>query len=588
MRRWRRDSGEAITAAVIVVALVIAPLLLNNAAWFNNLMLVAIYVPAVVGLNILRCEAGQYNFGQGALFGLGAYATALTIHNWNIPYFAAAAIGVAASLTGGFVMSLPSLRVQGFYLGFVTLAAAMVFPDLLFGFDSFTHATSGLVTPLPSIGSGLDPRFSPLVWLVLIAGVGSIIVHYLIRKSRFGRDMRLVATSEAAAHTLGVRPARTRMLAFVIAAGLAGVAGALYVPYLSYVSPGAFPIDLSILFYFAVVVGGEGTIVGPILGVALLQVVPNNLLSSLLQYALIVYGVIAFGVMFVLPEGMVPGLKELWQRSVRRSRVDTSQRMTVTQLLPDIQRTVRAEAAGPVAPVSDGPEMVLSIEGVSRSFGGVRALVDVSLDVRKGTIHALVGPNGCGKSTLLNIISGLISADRGTIEVDGRSTLASHGAATRLVGRTFQVPQLVPDLSLWENLSFRMTEAAPEGTVDFAMARHRLELDAVRADSLPHAQRRMLEVLRSLTGGSVLLLLDEPAAGLSVRERTVFAEMLRALVDTLGVSVLLVEHDLALVWQVADRITIMRSGHVVLSGAPDTIRRGAELDELMGFTRATS
>jgi branched-chain amino acid transport system permease protein len=579
----RRDAPESSLAMLLVVLLVLGPLVAGSTAWFNDLLLVAIYVPAVVGLNILRCEAGQYNFGQGAVFGLSAYATALTLIDMKATYFVAAVIGIAVALLGGFLLALPSLRVQGFYLGFVTLTAAIVFPDLLYGFDSFTHATSGLITPLPAIGSGIDRAFTPLVWLVLAAGIGSILLHYGVRKTSFGRSMRLVATSESASRSLGVRPSTVRISAFVIAAGLAGVSGALYVPYLSYVSPGAFPIDTSILFYFAVVVGGEGTIIGPLLGVLLLQAVPNNLLSGLLQYALIVYGVIAFGVMFLLPEGIVPGVIEFTRLVFRRGRKPRRNAPDITAALPRIGAQVSGAQARPDEPER---EPVLEVRGVSRSFGGVRALQGVDLTVRPGTIHALVGPNGCGKSTLLNVVSGLIQPDSGSVVVNDGTLSRPSALATSAIGRTFQVPQLVGDLSPWDNVRFRLRERAPAGTVDAALAASRAQLDQGRADALSHAQRRMLEVLRALAGDTSLLLLDEPAAGLSARERTVFAGLLRTLVGSLGVTVLLVEHDLALVWEVADEITVMRAGQVVVSGPPDEIRRGRELDVLMGFADA--
>jgi ABC-type branched-subunit amino acid transport system ATPase component len=312
--------------------------------------------------------------------------------------------------------------------------------------------------------------------------------HAWLRRRRLGRALRVAAASAEAALTLGLSPGRLRFIAFTAVAAGTGVAGALYVPVLGFVSPYAFRVDLSIFFFFSVIIGGQGRLLGPVVGTWILYLVPNVLLVDLALYRL----------------------------------------------------------------------------------------------------HGLVGPNGSGKTTLLNAISGLIRLDKGSITINGARTtgLPPHAIARLGVGRTFQTPRVFEDMSIWDNIRIGADAAEPGGAswVLSALEQQRPDWEAQRPDLVPHAQRRLLEVLRVTASQPGLLLLDEPAAGLSPEERRNFVALLRVLRDRLGMTIVLIEHDLKLVWQIADRITVLDAGRIVAEGAPQDIMHNPKVRSL--FTGA--
>jgi branched-chain amino acid transport system permease protein len=332
------------------------------------------------------------------------------------------------------------------------------------------------------------------------------------------------------------------------------------------VSAGAFPLSLSVLLYFAVVVGGPGTLVGPIVGVYLLSIVPDEFLANFVQYRLIIYGLIAFIAMYIFPDGIIGSARERVRGRFAKRRPHVS----IDSLLAERMAEVERDAIQAGGAVGAGP-VVLSVQNVDRSFGHVRALNGVSIEVRSGEVHGLVGANGSGKTTLLNALSGLVRLDRGLVTVDGEdiTNLSAHGRYGKGIGRTFQTPRVFDDMSLWENLTLAKSSEKSELLKSLESSRDYLE--GWRADTLPHAQRRMLELVRVVGSDPRIILLDEPAAGLLSTEREKLGALLRQLAAR-GTAVVLVEHDLSLVWQIADVVTVMDQGKVVASGPPQELR----------------
>jgi branched-chain amino acid transport system permease protein len=465
-------------------------------------------------------------------------------------------------------MGLPSLRVQGFYLGFVTFAVAVVFPEVLIAFNNQTKAITGLTTTRIAIPTPIVGNFDWLSIAILVSTLVALVLHAVLRSSGLGRRMRVAGESPEMAATLGIRTGHMRILGFVFAGIGTGVAGVLYVPLLGFVSVGAFPLSLSVLLYFAVVVGGPGTLVGPIIGVYLLSVVPNEVLANFVQYRFIIYGVIAFVAMYIFPDGIIGSVRERIRGRFAKRRPSVS----IDSLLAERMAEVEADAAGAGAAGGlDAGRVVLSMQGVERRFGQVLALNGVSIDVRAGQVHGLVGANGSGKTTLLNALSGLVRLDRGLVTVDGEdiTNLSARGRYGKGIGRTFQTPRVFDDMSLWENLTLAKSSEKSELLRSLESSRDYLE--GWRADTLPHAQRRMLELVRVVGSEPRIILLDEPAAGLLAMEREKLGSLLRQLAAR-GTAVVLVEHDLSLVWQIADVVTVMDQGQVVASGPPEELR----------------
>ncbi|MCZ4497552.1 MAG: transporter [Marmoricola sp.] len=577
LSRWVRPEllRELFVGILIVVLAVAVPVVTGDLFWQQTMLLACIYVIAAAGLDILRSQAGQMSFGQGAVVGVAAYATALASTAWELPAPLPILIGLAAGMVFGLILALPSLRVQGYYLGFVTMAGALALPQILFLFKDQTRAMTG-VNVLPSAIH--ETVIGTLDWLtiaVIVATIASITLIAVVQSSRWGRQMLLAGESPEAASTLGLSAGRLRLQAFALASATASVAGVLYVAVIQYVAPGSFTLALSIMLYFVVIIGGPGTVIGPIAGVVVLYLFPDHALASLIDYRLLIYGVIAFAVMFLVPDGIAGGLRRLVKRLGSNRR--PTNRGTIS-LQPILGAAPSGERAAPSA--DDSP--LLIVDSVSRHFGSVRALDEASLEVQRGTLHAIVGPNGSGKTTLLNAISGLVTIDRGSITFDGHdvSGQSATARARRGMARTFQKPRVLSQLSVWENIDTGSHAHQPIPWIEGALAGLQKDWEKVDGGSLPHGQRRFLEVLRALRQGPSLIALDEPAAGLSHAERVEFGRLLRDVVQITGISVLMVEHDLELVWGSADVISVVDSGRVIATGTPAELRNSPTIAHL--------
>jgi branched-chain amino acid transport system permease protein len=399
----------------------------------------------------------------------------------------------------------------------------------------------------------------------MIAAVccGSLALHMWIRRTAYGRALRVAAISPEAAQALGISPGRMRFTAFMITSAGTGVAAALFCPVVQFAGPTAFDLDLSMLFFFAIIVGGRGHLLGPIFGMALLFLVPNVFLANLVTYRLMIYGAIVLAVMLVMPNGIVGSFDD-WRRRKRR-HVDPLD-LQVMQAMGDGATNFAAIGSGPPA---------IEVTNGGKRFGDVIALNDVDFTVCRGEIHGLIGANGSGKTSLLNVLSGFSQLDSGDFTIGGvhAKGYSPHRMAGLGLGRTFQTPRVFPALTTWENLQVGLdARPATMPPVPEALLRQlSASLSGHEVDLVPHGQRRLLEVLRVSLQGAEILLLDEPAAGLSARERAEFATLLQHLRDNHGKTVVLVEHDLDLVMGVADRITVLEAGSVIASGMPPEI-----------------
>ena len=546
------------------------PALTGNPYWSHTFHLVNLYIAVAVLQNVLLADAGQVSFGQGAVFGAAAYSVGIASSLHGAAFPVAAAFGLLAALALGSLYALPALRVQGYYLGFVTLSVAMVFPELLVSFNDYTNGINGITRAVPALNVPLVWGLTPLSLLVIALTSGTLAAHAALRRTRMGRRMRVAAVSPEAALALGFSPGHVRSAAFVIAAVGTGLAGVLYVPVVGFLSPSAFHVELSIFFFFSVIVGGRGRLLGPILGVWILHLVPNVLMVDLVNYRLIGYGVVALMIMLLFPDGLVGSIENRLRRRLQQpGSADVG-----VQWIMAVTGTGRAKVAP--AGTLPGATPVVAVDAARKAYDQVIALDDVTLAVMRGTIHGLVGPNGSGKTTLLNVISGLARVDQGRVRILGHDTtrLPAWRTARLGVGRTFQTPRVFDDLSIWENLQIGADFGRDRRRADWLFAALRdveQRWRAQRPDFLPHAQRRLLEVLRVIAMDCDVLLLDEPAAGLSPEERRDFATLLSHLRDVLGKTIILVEHDLDLVWRVADRITVLEAGAIIAEGAPERI-----------------
>ncbi|GAB3628984.1 High-affinity branched-chain amino acid transport ATP-binding protein LivF [Pandoraea terrae] len=565
--RWTADAAQLALGCMLVAASVLVPDWLGNAYWTHSFRMVNLLIAAAVFQNLLLHDGGQTSFGQGAIFGVAGYVTAIAVGMHGQSYALGASLGVGAAIMAGLLYALPALRVQGYYLGFVTMSAATVFPELLVAFDRQTNGVTGITLSLDAWQARSVFGVSPLSLALAVLACGAMMLHVLIRRTAFGRRLRVAAVSPEAAQSLGISPGVMRCIAFVIVAAGTGAAGVLYPPVVGFVSPTAFNAELSILLFFAVIVGGRGQILGPVVGVWLLYLLPNALLADLLQYRLLAYGLVALIVMLAFPDGVVGTLGK-WRRrrAAAGGPLDLHFRGLMSVLAPTVGQ--HGEPARHAA---------IEVRGARKTFGSVIAIDDADLTVKRGEIHGLVGANGSGKTSLLNVLSGFSRLDAGSVRLGGAevSHLSPTRVARRGLGRTFQKPRIFSTMSLWENVEIGL-DANPRRhrasrRFGAALATLAASMDGQSVDLVPHGQRRLVEVMRVLLKGADILLLDEPAAGLSPSEREDFKVLLQRLRDELGMTIVIVEHDLELVWGIADRISVLEAGKVMAQGTPAEI-----------------
>jgi branched-chain amino acid transport system ATP-binding protein/branched-chain amino acid transport system permease protein len=576
--------AEAITLALVIGAMAAMPLVVGGTYYTYLGIIVFIYGIVAIGLNILSGYAGQFSLGHAALMAMGAYTTALLTKTLAaFPFFAQTGLhiwlgivcGTIIAALFGIVLAIPALRVRGPYLAMVTIAFGWVVWKILQEWVSVTGGDLGISSiPKPQIGA-LRLGTPQFYYVVLALFLAALATQYRLINSHFGMQVRAIKHSEIAVASVGIDVYRLKVVVFAISAAFAGFGGTLFAHQQNYINPDSFQFFSSVFFLLAVLFGGAGTMLGPVIGAAVLTLLPE-MLHDFDKYRLIVYGCLILLTLYFLPRGVM-GL------AARTARFEESRRDQAT----------RSIEALTTLPRTSGAE--LQIEGLSRSFGGLVALSDVSFRIAGGSIHALIGPNGAGKTTLINIVSGVYRADAGRVIVDGlEAKIGSiHAAARQGIVRTFQTLKMFGDMTVIEHVLIGMARHARVNLWDATVRSRRYReqtdrqlrearnllsligishLEQVPATDLAYGHRRLVEIARALAVHPRILLLDEPAAGLVAEEIRALATVIRKLKDV-GMTLVLVEHHMELVLSVSDRITVLDHGAVIADGIPSDIRR---------------
>ena len=543
---------------------------------------VALLAVVGIGLNVLIGLSGQMSFGHVAFYAIGAYTVAILTSQQILSFWLAwpLAIGINAILGG--LLALPALRVKGPYLAMITIAFAFVVEHAIIEAPGLTGGHNGIMLiPAPSLGPWLQGEQAVAILALLTVAVSLAMFAWLSRGT-WGAAMRAVRDSEIAAESVGINPLVTKVVAFAVSAALAGAAGALYAPLSTFVTPSTFSFIQSILFVLVVLLGGVGTVAGPLVGALVVGLLPE-VLSGLEDMRLLFFGALLLVVLWVAPGGVVGLAQSLWtalrQRFAKPANAPAAAPATAA---PDVSATALARY------LPQRPRVPLAAERLVMQFGGVRAVDQLSFSTRAGAVTSLIGPNGAGKSTVLNMLSGFYRPTEGRFNL-GAEPLAGRSALhiARLgVARTYQTSQLFGSLSVADNVILAMARGrlgpllGADRLRGIAQREHAQALlhwcgfrgdPATLAADLPHVDRRLVEIARALAMDPEAVLLDEPAAGLSREDKTALANVLRRIADA-GIGVLVVEHDMTLVMGISDHVVVLESGRHLAEGSPGEVQ----------------
>jgi branched-chain amino acid transport system ATP-binding protein/branched-chain amino acid transport system permease protein len=540
-----------------------------------------VYWVLVSGLNLVVGFAGQIAIGWVALLTLGAYTTSVLAAGNVTPEFPPYLALTIAAVVGamfGLIIGLPALRLRTFYFAITTLGFATIVTQVALAWQSVTGGGVGVPGPIFP-----EPFSSQWGFYYFCFGLAAICTWMTgnLAASRFGRALTAIRDAEVAAEASGISKPALLVPVFLFSGAVAAVSGGLFASLQSYITPDAFTLDLSVLFFIAILIGGRGSILGPVLGTILLTVLPE-LAAPLVAWSTFLYAFLLLVIVLAIPGGIAELLDFKNRRPLASGRAIIPRPDLLKQLL-DVPRDAGA----------------LTLEQVALSFGGVKAIDGLDLEIRAGQIHGLIGPNGSGKTTILNVISGYYVQQHGTVSLNGAAlpVLARHRRAHMRIARTFQTPRIVGSASVLENVMiggtidgestfvesllslprYRRDEAILRATASLALAAVGLErLALVRADRLQHSELRFTEIARALMLRPDFLLLDEPAAGLSAEEIERLGALLLAIARA-GTGVLVVEHHPDLIFDICHHVTVLNLGKLLAAGTPAEIRSHREV-----------
>jgi branched-chain amino acid transport system permease protein len=559
---WR---GLPAALAGLVIAVILAAIAPGQGYYLNIIMQAVTYAISVAGLVVVLGYCGQISLTQAGFLGMGAYVLALLTTQLGVPFLVATVAAMLVCGVFGLLLGFASLRLGGHYLAMVTISFQVILTLVLTNWIGLTGGPDGVSgIPRPAGLAGSQAYLGLCLALLVVV----MFYAWRLKLSRLGRAMQAVRDNEIAASTCGIAVFRTKVYAFGISAVLGGLGGALFAGAFSYISPDQFTFDESVVMLTMALLGGVQSPFGAVLGTFALVILPEWL-RFLKQAYLAVYGGAVILLMIFMPEG-------IWGRAAQRFH--RAPRPIEGRIPPLPFLAAHADVAG---------ENALEVRELAKHFGGLKALDGVSFNVRRGSVHALIGPNGSGKTTFLNVISGLYRATSGTVRLGAMplDRLPPHERTHRGMTRTYQNIRVFRGLTVLENVMIgaerpgndvRASAAVVEralAALDFVGLRREASLPV---GALPYGHQRYVEIARALAGSPQLLLLDEPAAGLNSTEKQELGQLLRRLKGH-GLTILVIEHDMKLIEAVADHITVLNFGKCIADGSPREVLNHPEV-----------
>ncbi len=577
------SSWQSVPAIIRYLPLALAaaalPELLHNLYLRDICTYIGLYIMLGMGMNIVIGYAGLMDLGYIAFYGIAAYTIAALTAEFEItPFWLAFPFAVLLAAAFGVVLGAPTLRLRPDYLAMVTIGFGEIARLAFVNLDAVTGGPAGITgIPRPDLGIFKVHTADQLYWVIV---AGAILITWFTQRlgdSRIGRGWAFTRDDEIAAEAVGIDTVRMKLLAFALGAAIAGVAGSLFATKMTMVAPESFTWWESLIVLIIVVMGGMGSIPGVIVGAVVMVSLPE-LLRDLSDYRMLILGIALVLLALFRPKGLWPA---------------PANQAAIAAATGAVRHMPRAALRTPTAKIAaTGP--LLEVSGASKRFGGVNALADVNLQVFPREIVSLIGPNGAGKTTLLNVITGLTPPTSGALRFHDRdiTRMRPHDIAALGIARTFQNIRLFGGLTVLENVAAGLHCRSRAGVLSSALQlpSQRAEEAAIwsrslellsdvglqdratdLAHNLPYGEQRRLEIARALATSPSLLVLDEPAAGLSGRERTDLMQLIRRL-HAKDIAVLLIEHDMDFVIAISDRIYVLNYGRRIAAGTPDDVQ----------------
>jgi branched-chain amino acid transport system permease protein len=577
---------------MLILPPLLIPLITSNEYIVHSVLVKAcVFAIVVAGLDLVVGYNGDVSVGHAGLFAVGAYTAAILMTKLGVSYWIALPVAVALAALVGVGLGVPALRLQGPYLAVTTIAFGLIIHTFINESVWLTEGSQGIQNvPALRLPGGLDFEGNHLFYLAYPAMVLALLAAHRVVRSYWGRAFLALKANSIAAECSGVSRYRYKVSAFVLSAAFAGLAGALFVHIDKYVGPTTFSLQLSILFLIALIFGGLRSIAGNVIGAVLVVVLPD-VFNRFADYQLLVFGLLLLGTLYLLPGGLV----SLWRVGVAALARRRPHAPPPTARAGEAHATAAPDVPAIVPPPPvPGDDPLLETEDLTIAFGGLVAVNKLRLVVRRGEVRALIGPNGSGKSTTVNLLSGVYRPTAGHVRFAGRilDQAKPNDVSRAGIARTFQNPALFGEMTILENVLVGLHHSFHVGLAGIVLHTPRVRreeeratargrallrlvgLEAIadhRADSIAYGQQRRLEIARALAQDPKLILLDEPAAGLTSGEM----DELRQLVETMrdaGIAVLLIEHHMDFVMAVSDRITVLDFGQQIAEGTPAEVQ----------------